>query len=226
MFDKRINIFTGHFGSGKTEIAVNYVLKMAAVYNKTAIVDFDIVNPFFRTTDVKADLENNNIRVVTPLYANTNVDVPALPSEINTVFENKEYRVVFDVGGDDIGARVLSRYRNEILEDDYEMFFVVNTRRPMTDTKEKIEHMINEIQDSSRLKITKLVNNTNLLDDTTAEDIIEGHTIIEQVSKKLNIPFAFISGYDKPVDAAAKKLCLESLKLEKLIKLPWYSKAE
>jgi hypothetical protein len=221
MFNRRINIFTGHFGSGKTEVAVNFALKLAEEDHKTAIVDFDIVNPFFRTVDAKASLEEKNIWVIAPRYANTNIDVPALPPEINTVFEKKEYKIIFDVGGDDLGAKVLSRYNEDILNDDYEMFFVINSRRPMTDTEEKIDEMIYEIEGSSRLKITKIINNTNLLQYTTAEDIIEGHRLIEKVSNKRKIPISFISGFGEPLKKAAEKIGIEAFYMEKLIKLPF-----
>ena len=104
MFDKRINIFTGHFGSGKTEVAVNYAMKMAEAGYRTAIVDFDIINPYFRTADAKDALEEQNIKVILPMYANTNVDIPAIPPEIYSLFEDKDTKVVLDVGGDDLGA--------------------------------------------------------------------------------------------------------------------------
>lgn len=221
MFNKRINIFTGHFGSGKTEVAVNYALQLSKIFTNTAIVDFDIVNPYFRTADVREELEQNGLRVITPPYANTNVDVPALPAEINSLFDRKEYRAVFDVGGDDIGAKAISRYREEILGDDWEIFFVINTKRPMTDTPGKIEAIIHEVEDSSRLKITSLVNNTNLLENTTLEDIIEGHNLIEPVSKKLDIPIAFVSGFDNVISKLKDKTDMELLFMKKLIKLPW-----
>jgi tRNA uridine 5-carbamoylmethylation protein Kti12 len=221
MFKKRISIFTGHFGSGKTEVAVNYALKLSEMKQKTAIVDFDIVNPYFRTTDVKNELENYGLWVVTPLYANTNIDVPALPPEINTLFERKDYSVVLDVGGDDLGAKVLSRYREEILQDDYEMYFVVNTRRPMTDSIPKIEEMIADIEYSSRLKITSLVDNTNILQYTTVENIINGHKIIDELSGKLGIPVGFISGMDSVIGQLEDRVDTPMLKMRKLIRLPW-----
>jgi hypothetical protein len=221
MLNKRINIFTGHFGSGKTEVAINYALKMVKKYPKTAIVDLDIVNPYFRTTDAKSELEEKGIWVVIPLYANTNVDIPALPAEMNTLFERKDLKVVFDVGGDDLGARVLSRYNKEILEDDYEMYFVINTRRPMTDSFEKIINMIYEIEATSRLKITKLINNTNLLSETTEMDVLEGHQLIKRVSDKLNIPIAFISCFGLAAGTLKEKTGVDLLILDKFIKLPW-----
>lgn len=221
MFNKRISIFTGHFGSGKTEVAVNFALKLKERNPSTAIVDFDIVNPFFRATDAKEVLQSKNIWLVAPLYANTNVDVPALPAEIYTLFEKKEYSVVFDVGGDDLGARALSRFKEEIENDDYEIYFVINTRRPMTDTIDKIEQMISEIEGASRLKVSKLVNNTNLVGETTVEDVIEGHKMIKEVSQKRNIPIAFVSGFSQIVDEVKEKENVDVLHLNGLIKLPW-----
>lgn len=221
MFNKRINIFTGHFGSGKTEVAVNFALGLCKLYDKVAIVDFDIVNPYFRTADARDELERSGIKVIAPLYANTNVDVPALPAEINTLFERPDYRIVFDVGGDDLGAKVLSRYNQEILNDDYEMFFVVNTKRPMTDTPEKIEEMVRSIQESSRLKITRFINNTNLLNNTSSDDIIAGHELISRVAEKFGVPVAFVSGFPEAVNEAGNKLGIDVLVMNKLIRLPW-----
>jgi tRNA uridine 5-carbamoylmethylation protein Kti12 len=221
MFEKRISIFTGHFGSGKTEVAVNYARKLAETGARTAIADFDIVNPFFRTADARQALEDCGIHVITPVYANTNVDVPSLPPEINTLFEKKDYRVVLDVGGDDLGARVLSRYREDILQDDYELLLVVNTRRIMTDTVEKIEEMLHSIEQSARLKVTGLVNNTNLLRDTSAKDILQGQKLVLEVSRKLSIPVVFTAGFEQPLSEARREIDSEVLCLDKLIKLPW-----
>lgn len=221
MFEKRISIFTGHFGSGKTEVAVNYALKLSKTGRKTAIVDFDIANPYFRTTDAKKELEASGIWVVTPKYANTNVDVPALPAEIYTLFENKEYSVVFDVGGDDLGAKVLSRYRDEIVQDDYEMYFVINTRRPMTESIPKIKEMIGLIEDSARLKVTTLVNNTNVLQYTVSEDIIAGQKMIAELSGDTGIPIGFTSGIDSVLETLEGKVDNPLLKMGKYIKLPW-----
>ena len=221
MINKRINIFTGHFGSGKTEVAVNYALQLRKSDKQTAIVDFDIVNPFFRTTDAKEKLESKDIRVIIPMYANTNVDVPALPPEINALFEVKEYNVVFDVGGDDLGAKALARYSEDINTNGYDMYFVINSKRPMTDTFQKTKQMLFEIEQASGLKITKLVNNTNLLQDTTLEIILEGHKMIEKLSLELGIPIGFISGFGQFVSKAGDMHKNDVLHMEKSIKLPW-----
>lgn len=221
MFEKRIAIFTGHFGSGKTEIAVNYAFQLAKAGRKTAIADLDIVNPFFRTADVKKTLEDKGIRVVTPVYANTNVDVPSLPAEINALFEDRSYFAVLDVGGDDLGARVLSRYREQIAAEDYIHYFVVNTKRPETRNIDEIEQMIAEIQASAGLKVDRLVNNANLLRATTPEVIEEASGVIRAVSEKLSIPVGFISGMEAVLKKYKRDREIERLYLEKSIKLPW-----
>ncbi|WP_027629268.1 ATP synthase [Ruminiclostridium cellobioparum] len=223
MFEKRINIFTGHFGSGKTEVAVNYALKLAEAHYKTAIVDFDIVNPYFRTADAREELEKNNIWVILPMYANTNVDVPAIPSEIYSLFQKKEYKAVLDVGGDDLGAKAVSRFKEEILSDDYEMFFVINTRRGMTDTPEKILEMIALVEDSANIKVTRLINNSNLLEETTPEIILEGNGIIFEVSEKLGIPLSITAGLEGVISRleSSRLSGSELLPLRKQIHLPW-----
>ncbi len=223
MFDKRINIFTGHFGSGKTEVAVNYAMKMAEAGYRTAIVDFDIINPYFRTADAKDALEEQNIKVILPMYANTNVDIPAIPPEIYSLFEDKNTKVVLDVGGDDLGAKAVSRFKEEIVSDDYEMFFVVNTKRIMTDSPEKIAEMIAIIEDGANIKVTKLVNNSNLLEETTPEIIQEGNRIIAQVSEKTGIPIAITAGMEEVVNKMKNSDMgnTETLSMRKQIHLPW-----
>lgn len=223
MFEKRMNIFTGHFGSGKTEVAVNYALKLAEANYKTAIVDFDIINPYFRTADAKEELEKNNIWVLLGRYVNTNVDIPSIPAEIYSLFQNKEYKAVLDVGGDDLGAKAVSRFKEEILSDDYEMFFVINTKRIMTDTPEKILEMIALIENSANIKVTKLVNNSNLLEETTADIILQGNDIISRVSEKLGIPIGITAGMEEVV-CGLNSIQLsgsEILSMKKQIHLPW-----
>lgn len=221
MFDKRITIFAGHFGSGKTEVAVNFAFALKAIGKKVAIVDLDIVNPFFRTADMKAKFEEEDIKAILPVFANTNVDVPALPAEINIVFEQKDYEAVLDVGGDDLGARALSRYRYQIAEEEYNLYMVINTLRPMTETTDKILIMLNDIQNTSKLKVTGFVNNTNLLMDTEVSQILEGQKIIEEASRLSNIPIAFISCLDVLAEDVKKNVDINVFPLNKKILLPW-----
>ncbi len=221
MFEHRITIFTGHFGSGKTEVSVNYAFQLARSGRKTVIVDLDIVNPFFRTADAKKPLEEKGIKVIVPVYANTNVDVPSLPAQINTVFEDRSYHVVLDVGGDDLGAHILSRYNGEIMGEDHFHYFVVNTKRPMTRTPDEIELMVNEIQDSARLKVDSFVNNANLLGASSPDIIAEASGIIGKVSGKLGIPVGIVSGMEEVLRDYAGDPGIDRLYLNKYIRLPW-----
>jgi len=220
MFERRINIFTGHYKSGKTEVAVNFAFRLHEKCQNVAIVDFDIVNPYFRTADVRDELEREGIRVIASRYAGTNVDVPALPSEINMVFEDRGLKAVFDVGGDDLGAKAVSRYRQSFIDDDYELFFVINIKRPLTDTPEKIAAMIGDIEASSRLKVTRLVNNTNMLGHTSVRDVLEGQAAVEAVSERLGIPIGFVSIFQENV-GKMEGIKPEKLYMRKFIRLPW-----
>ena len=190
LFNDRIFLFAGHYGSGKTEVAVNFALALSRAH-KTAIVDFDIVNPYFRTADAKETLERNGVRVVAPMYANTNVEIPALPAEISALFDDKSYKAVFDVGGDDAGAKAVSRYHGDFIMENYSNFFVFNIRRPSTSSVEKIIEYFYEIQESARLPFTAIINNTNLLGETREPDLLEGLETAEALSRRLSLPIAF-----------------------------------
>ncbi|HHW71187.1 MAG TPA: ATP-binding protein [Clostridiales bacterium] len=197
----KIDIITGHFGSGKTEFAINYSIQFAKDNLKVALVDLDIVNPFFRTAEVKDILEDMGIKVIVPNFAGTTLDIPSLPADIYGVFDDQSYdKVVFDVGGDDLGAVVLGRYHLEIEKTGYNMFYVINTKRPLSSTRGQIVNMLRSVEESSRLKVTYLINNTNLSYETTSEDIVEGQNIIEKVSKELHIPIAYVTCKDNIVD--------------------------
>ena len=188
---KRINIFTGNFGSGKTEVAVNFAFHLKNMGLSTTIADLDIVNPFFRTKDAEDSLKNVGINVIASIYANTNVDVPAVNPGVYGMLENNDAYAVLDIGGDDLGAKAIARFKEEILKNYYEIFFVVNAFRPFTDTVEKMENMLWEIENSSGLKVTNIVNNSNLMHLTTQEDLLNGRKMVEEFSNKCNIPIAF-----------------------------------
>lgn len=189
-FDKRVNIFSGHYGSGKSEISVNAAVSIKKKYENVLMADMDIVNPFFRSVDAKNALESMGIKVVAPLFANTNVDVPALVPEISVGLRDKKRRVILDVGGDEDGARVLGRYHSDIPEDDYDMFFVFNRARPMTRELKDTMNYIRTIEEASRRKITQLINNTHYLDETSMEDVLYGLELAREISDKTGIPLA------------------------------------
>lgn len=182
---KKMNVFVGHYGSGKTEAAVNFAIK-----NKVDVIaDLDTVNPYFRTNDAKKTLEDFDIKVISPYYAGTNVDIPALPPEVYSVFAGDKVSVL-DVGGDDDGAAVLGRFNEYFDRDDTEVYFVINVYRPETDSVDKIMQMISDVEVASRLKVTALVNNSNLMAETKREHILFGEKIVKNVSEKTGIRFA------------------------------------
>lgn len=199
-----IYIFTGHFGSGKTETSVNFALKMKEMYKnenrKIALIDMDIVNPFFRSADSKAYLENQGIRVEVPLYANSNVDVPALTPQMEGLIENEDYDVIIDVGGDDIGAKAVGRYSDIIKQRPYQQFFVVNVNRPFTNTIEKAVKIFDEIELTSNINATGFINSGNMMDDTTCSDCLRGNEFALKLAEKKNIPVAYHAITDSIAD--------------------------
>ena len=186
---KRITVFSGHYGSGKTNVAVNYALWLKSHCNKVSIADLDIVNPYFRTKDSMKVLEENGVQLISSEYANSNVDVPALPAETYGVLQNKGIYAVIDVGGDDRGALALGRYSDAILEDgDYELLFVINKYRPMTRNADLTMEIMAEIEYACHMKFTGIVNNSNIGEDTTEEDVLDSITYANEVSERAGIP--------------------------------------
>lgn len=200
---KRLTLFAGHYGSGKTNIAVNYALHLAKEGKKVCIADLDIVNPYFRTKDSEAELSSAGVRLVSPRYANSNVDLPALPAESYSLVQDKSVYGIMDIGGDDRGAYALGRFVDAIKEeDDYRMAFVVNCYRPLTSTVEDTVEIMKEIEAACGLRFTCIVNNSNLGEMTDEKTVLESvdfvnrlseltglyvwmHTVEESVAKKL-----------------------------------------
>ena len=186
---KRVTLFSGHYGSGKTNIAVNYALGLKKEGLKTLIADLDIVNPYFRTRDSEKALKDAGVEIVVSSYANTNVDVPALPEEMYRIIDDKKTHAVVDVGGDDRGALALGRLAPSLMaEDDYEMVFVMNFYRPLTRTADQLIGVLREVETASGMKVTALLNNSNLGQMTAISDIVETDALAREVSEKTNLP--------------------------------------
>ncbi|MBQ7039644.1 MAG: hypothetical protein IJN39_03665 [Clostridia bacterium] len=186
---KRITVFAGHYGSGKTNIAVNYALELAKSGDKVAIADLDIVNPYFRTKDSSDVLENAGIRLISSQYANTNVDTPALPPEIYSLFAQTDIKGVIDVGGDDRGALALGRYSDLILkENDYEFLFVINKFRYLTGDTASCVEVMREIEFAAGMKFTAIVNNSNLGEETTPDTVLSSDKFAKEVSSLTGLP--------------------------------------
>lgn len=184
----RIKILVGHYGSGKTELALNMARSIRRSGRETALVDLDIVNPFFRSAEQSAWLRENDIRLLAPSFALTAVDIPALPAEILSVFADRDLRVVFDVGGDDAGALALGRYNRYFEESGYELIYVVNMFRPRSGSVEEIMSMMHRVSECARLKPTGLINNSNLGELTDRKTVEEGHELLLAVARESGIP--------------------------------------
>lgn len=189
---KRITLLCGHYGSGKTNIAVNMALDLASKRDNVAIADLDIVNPYFRTKDSQTELEKAGIRLICSDYANTNVDIPALPQDIYAITDDKSLGVVIDVGGDDRGAYALGRISQQITEEnDYEMIMVINCRRPLTRDTESTLEVMREIEAAAKMKFTAIVNNSNLGRLTTEQDVLDSLDYAKSVSEASGLPLLF-----------------------------------
>ena len=186
---KRLTLLCGHYGSGKTNIAVNLAYKLKQQHEKTTIADLDIVNPYFRTKDSSGEFEDLGIRLICSDYANSNVDIPALPQDIYALTEDKELKAIIDVGGDDRGALALGRLTPAILaENDYEMLMVLNFFRPLTPDAESVLEVMEEIEAACKIKFTGLINNSNLGVETTPENIISSNEKALEVSNLTGLP--------------------------------------
>ena len=194
---KKITVLFGNYGSGKTELSLNIALSLAERSADVALVDLDIVNPYFRSSEHRSLLESRGIRVIAPVFANTAVDVPSLPPDVYAAFRH-EY-AVFDCGGDPVGATALGglkRYFDDSREDT-EALFVVNTRRPFQGTAETLEESLTRIQARARLTADGLVLNANLGPETTGDELAEGYAVVRALSGSTGIPLRYVSGTEE-----------------------------
>ena len=200
-------ILIGNYGSGKTELALNFALDATDMGQKTTLCDIDIVNPYFRSSALDDILVGKGIDVITTKFAGSGVDVPSLPAEFTRIFFGDYDCAVVDVGGDSVGARVLGRYLNDFISvrKSVNVNLVVNANRPLTSTVFSIISMYHSIKDAMRLDIDCLINNTNLAEETTAQTVIEGHTLIEEAGRKIQKPIRYITATKMVAKALSKE---------------------
>ena len=192
MFDKRVTVIMGHYGSGKTFVAVNYALALAKQNKPVSIYDLDIVNPYFRTVDALKTLEENNVELVVSPFAETNVDIPAMNAKSYKMVDDLSRFAVADIGGDDRGALALGRFTDKIKEENnYDALFVLNCFRPETRTIEGALEIKAEIERTGKLPFTAIVNNANLGPETSVEDILKGLKFAEEFSLITKLPIKF-----------------------------------
>ena len=194
---KKMVVLIGNYGSGKSELALNFAFRAAERGERTELLDLDMVNTYFRLTERGKQVEMKEIRLVSPNFANSGIETLSLPAEVQSAFAMDWDTVIFDVGGDAVGATALGRYHEDFmqLEDGaLEVLNVVNIRRPLAGTVEKVIRLQEEMQIHSRLKMTGIINNTNLAEVTTTQELHDGYEIVREVSERTGIPVKFTSG--------------------------------
>ncbi|MGI5898333.1 MAG: hypothetical protein ACOX8S_00210 [Christensenellales bacterium] len=206
LFPRRITVFCGHYGSGKTEISVHTALELKKSHEKVALVDLDIVNPYFRSAEQRELVEGAGVRLLAPTFALTTIDIPGLPAEIQSVFDAPNEKVIFDVGGDDTGAVALGRYKPYFDKSDFEMLFVINTLRPFSSSVESIVDLYGRIVSRARMKASALINNTNFGAQTTPQDVINGQKIVEEASAALGIPLRAVTAQPEIMDRLPREM--------------------
>lgn len=193
--DKRIRIIVGHYGSGKSEFSVNYAMQLAKQNKdpnkKVAIADLDVVNPYFRSREKEDFLAQIGVESFSSPLKNSTLDLPAVSAEIRKPVIDETYEYVMDVGGDDVGARVLGSIKDIMKKSDYDMFLVINANREYTTNADEVIRYMRSIMGASGLNITGLINNTHLLWDTRTEDILKGEKLAKEVSEKTGIPLKY-----------------------------------
>ena len=215
MEHKRLTLFAGHYGSGKTNIAVNYAMLLAEEGKKVCIADLDIVNPYFRTKDSESELLQKGITLICSKYANSNVDLPAIPAESYRLVQDKSCFGVIDIGGDDRGAYALGRFADAIkAEGDYRMAFVLNRYRPLTSTVNDTIEIMREIEAASGIKFNCIVNNSNIGSETTADTVRESMAFAEELSAKTGLPI-WLHTAEKRVAEELSGFPMLSLSLQK-----------
>lgn len=220
--DKRIRIIIGHYGSGKTEFAVNYAMMLAATGAKTALADMDIVNPYFRSRERAVTMTDAGIRVISGNRGHdANLDLPMISAEVLAPLQDHSYNLVMDVGGDSVGGRAIAQFKQYFVSGDYDMFAVINRYREDTQTVEGVLEHIRSIERIVGASVTGLINNTHLLRDTSVEDVLYGQALVEEVSKAINIPIKYISCLETIANQLPEGLSGEIIPVKMYMRPDW-----
>jgi hypothetical protein len=219
---RRVNLFCGGFGSGKTEVAVNFAMHLARAGHRLSIADLDIVNPYFRSREVRSQMRGQGIEVLVPEERLVNADLPIVQPEVSGALEQSRGLVVLDLGGDPVGARVMASLARHIRQPDLTGFLVLNSRRPFTATVESARKMLDEIGLASGVAITDIVVNSHLIEETTADVIEEGIALAEQLSQAAGTRVAFVTVERRLLDRFDAAACrYPVMVLDRLMLKPW-----
>jgi hypothetical protein len=188
LFDglSRITVLAGHYGSGKTTVAVNLALELRKNHERVVLCDLDIVNPYFRTIDNREQLESAGVRLISSPLAGSSIESPGFPPEALSVFDDEGVRAVIDVGGDDRGALALGRYAGKL--DDASVLLVINKYRPLSSDAKDVTTICREIETAGNFRFTGIINNSNLGAETTAQDVLSSLPYAEEIGKILDLP--------------------------------------
>ena len=220
--DKRVRLFIGHYGSGKSEVSINYVTKLRKIVDgKIEFGDLDIVNVYFRTREKKEQLRAMGINPIDSSIETDTLDLPAVSAQVMTPLHEKDVDYVIDVGGDNVGTRVVGRFAEHFVEGEYDMFCVVNANREQTQTAEDVIRFIKSMEETSKLKVTGLINNTHLIRQTTVEDVLRGQKLAREVSDLTNIPIKYVSCLRSLVDSLPDNLEGDILPIDLYLREEW-----
>jgi hypothetical protein len=218
----RISIFTGRFGTGKTEVAINYALALAELDGSVTLTDMDVVTPYFRTRDMTERLKARGVEVVAPADFARDIHLPAVSARIWGTLQNEDGLTVMDVGGDSQGARAIGQFKALFERSGYVMYVVVNPYRPFNATVERIAQTVADIEANTRLETGALVSNPNLIADTTLRTVQEGHRLVEQAGEELGLPIAFLCAEQRLVEDGIEDLLVQPiLPLTRHFLPPW-----
>ncbi len=222
--DRRVRIISGHYGSGKTEFAVNYAVKLAETGRTPVLADIDVINPYFRSRERIRMLEDHGVRVVADTVNTSLIDVPAISAEVYTVFDRHDSDAVIDAGGGRAGIAVLKRFSDHFSNpEEYDFFLVINANRPETRSPAQIIEYIKSFENTCGLKVSGLINNTHMLRSTTAADIVSGYSLSVEVSEMTGIPLRYNAGLEKLEDELPEEIRKNFFPIELFMRDEWMS---
>jgi hypothetical protein len=189
--NRPVLVFVGHFGCGKSEIAINLALAFAHLGERSSLVDLDVIKPYFRSRQAREELEASGIELVVPDGDRFWADLPIIVPRVRGIMSAPGGRVIVDVGGHDLGARALGSIADAVDVSRTELLFVVNTRRPFAEDQDGLRRVLADIEATGRLKVTGLVANTHLMEETTPEVVLAGLAAARELSAGIGVPLCF-----------------------------------